>query len=91
MKLNPATLNLEKLRTHFDAGDLTSAAICPAVMEPGPTPCWIAQFKRRNGATIVLELDKRRNGRPMQRVFKSLDAAYSACRNIGFREVKIRE
>ncbi len=84
-------MNLEQLRTHFDAGDLTSATVCPAVMEPGPAPRWIAQFKRRNGVVIVMELDKRRNGRPMHRIFKSLDAAYSACKNVGFREVKIRE
>lgn len=84
-------MKLEQLRTHFDAGDLTSAMVCPAVMEPGPASRWIAQFKRRNGVVVVMELDKLRNGRPTQRIFKSLDAAYSACKNVGFREVKIRE
>ena len=82
-------MRLEELKSYFDAGDLLSATICPAPLEPGPDPCWIVQFKKKNGAILVMDLDKKVGGEYKQRIFKSLDAAFSACKNVGFIQAKI--
>lgn len=80
--------NIDKLRTHFDAGDLTSALICPAPLTPGASPCWIVIVKRQNGQQVALQKDREKHpGNP--RIFKSLDAAFSACHSIGFIQAKI--
>ncbi len=81
--------NLTKLRTHFDAGDLTGAIICPAPLEPGPAPCWIVIVKRQNGQQLVLKKDRAEQGQWRERIFKSLDAAFAACESIGFIQAKV--
>lgn len=78
-------VKLKDLRIHFDAGDLTKATVVPAVMaSPGE---WQVQFKTRKGADVVMSKDKVRNGVAEVRIFKSADAALSACKEVGFRKV----
>jgi len=40
---------------------------------------------------VALALNRKRQGQEVVRVFNSLDAAFSACRSIGFRAVTVQE
>jgi len=82
-------MRLDQLRLLFEAGALTRAEIVPAPLEPGPAPRWSCQFAHRNGATVSLDLNRKRQGADQVRIFNSLDAAFSACRSVGFREAKV--
>jgi hypothetical protein len=82
-------MRLDQLRLLFDAGNLKSAEIVPAPMEPGPVPRWCCQFDQRNGVKVSLELNRKRHGSHQVRIFNTLDAAFSACRSVGFLEVKV--
>jgi len=84
-------LTVDRLRLLFEAGDLLAAEIVTAPLEPGPAPRWSCQFRRRNGARVALALNRKRQGQEVVRVFNSLDAAFSACRSIGFRAVTVQE
>lgn len=82
-------MRLDQLRLLFEAGDLLAAEIVTAPLEPGPVPRWGCQFRRRNGAMVTLDLNRKHQGADQVRIFNSLDAAFSACRSVGFREVKV--
>jgi len=84
-------MRLDQLRLLFEAGNLMAADIVPAPLEPGPAPRWSCQFRRRNGATVALDLNRKRQGMEVVRIFNSLDAAFSACQAVGFREVKVHQ
>lgn len=84
-------MTLDRLRLLFEAGDLLAAEIVTAPLEPGPAPRWICQFRRRNGARVGLALNRKRQGQEVVRVFNSLDAAFAACRSVGFRAVTVTE
>ena len=83
-------MRLDQLRLLFEAGDLQSCTLYPAPLEPGPAPRWSLHVKRRNGALVVLCLNRKRAGALQARVFHSLDAAFQAAREIGFIEVRVR-
>lgn len=83
-------MRLDQLRLLFEAGDLTRAEIVTAPLEPGPSPRWCCQFRRRNGATVSLDLNRKRHGSDQMRIFNSLDAAFRACGQVGFRAAKIQ-
>jgi len=82
-------MRLDQLRLLFEAGNLTRAEIVPAPLEPGPSPRWSCQFRRQNGATVSLDLNRKRHGSDQVRIFNSLDAAFSACRSVGFQAVTV--
>jgi len=82
-------MTLDRLRLLFEAGDLMSADVVIAPLEPGPASRWSCQFRRRNGAIVTLNLNRRKQGREVPRIFNSLDAAFSACQSIGFRSVTV--
>lgn len=82
-------MTIDRLRLLFEAGDLLAAEIVPAPMEPGPSPRWCCQFRRRNGVKIALMLNRRKQGREVVRVFNSLDAAFAACGSVGFRAAAV--
>lgn len=84
-------MRMDQLKLLFEAGDLLSAEIVSAPLEPGPAPRWCCQFRRRNGARVSLELNRKQHGAGQVRIFNSLDAAFSACRSVGFREVKVHQ
>jgi len=79
-------VKLKELRVYFDAGDLVKATIVPAVM--ASSEHWQVQFKTKKGAELTMTKDKVRNGLPEVRVFKSADAAVSACIEVGFRKIE---
>ena len=83
-------MRVDQLRLLFEAGDLQSCTLLPAVMEPGPAPRWSLHVKRRNGALVALCLNRKQNGAEVARVFHSLDAAFQAAREIGFIEARVR-
>lgn len=83
------TMRLDQLRLLFEAGDLTRADVVPAPLEPGPSARWSCQFRRQNGATVSLDLNRKRHGASQARIFNSIDAAFSACRSVGFRVVTV--
>ena len=82
-------MQMAKLKTLFESGDLVSAEIVVAPLEPGPKPRWQLEVKRRNGAPVALSLDRKRAGSDQVRIFNSLDAAFSAATQIGFRSIKV--
>jgi len=82
-------MRIDQLRLLFDAGNLMAAEIVTAPLEPGPVPRWCCQFRRRNGATVTLDLNRKRHGSDQVRIFNSLDAAFSACQAVGFRAVTV--
>lgn len=82
-------MTIDRLRLLFEAGDLLAADIVPAPLEPGPAPRWCCEFRRRNGARVALTLNRKHQGREVPRVFNSLDAAFSACRSVGFRAATV--
>lgn len=84
-------MRLDQLRLLFDAGTLMAAEIVPAPLEPGPAPRWSCQFRRRNGATVTLDLNRKRQGANQVRIFNSLDAAFAACQAVGFRAATVRQ
>jgi len=84
-------IRLDQLRLLFEAGNLMAAEIVPAPLEPGPAPRWSCQFRRRNGATVTLDLNRKRQGAEVVRIFNSLDAAFSACQAVGFRAVTVHQ
>ncbi|MCL1477421.1 hypothetical protein MIH18_05665 [Marinobacter sp. M3C] len=84
-------MRLDQLRLLFEAGTLMAADIVPAPLEPGPAPRWCCQFRRRNGATVALDLNRKRQGMEVVRIFNSLDAAFSACQAVGFRAVTVHQ
>lgn len=83
-------MRVDQLRLLFEAGDLQSCTLLPAVMEPGPAPRWSLHVKRRNGALVALCLNRKRDGEEVVRIFHSLDAAFQAAREIGFIEARVR-
>lgn len=85
-------MRLDQLRLLFDAGDLQSCVLLPAILEPepGPAPRWNLHVKRRNGALVALCLNRKVNGTEQPRIFHSLDAAFVAAREIGFIEARVR-
>jgi len=82
-------MRLDQLRLLFEAGTLMAADIVPAPLEPGPAPRWSCQFKRRNGAIVTLDLNRKRQGVNQVRIFNSLDAAFSACQAVGFKSSNV--
>jgi hypothetical protein len=84
-------MRLDQLRLLFDAGNLMAAEIVPSPLEPGPAPRWCCQFRRRNGARVTLDLNRKRHGTDQVRIFNSLDAAFSACQAVGFRAVTVHQ
>jgi len=82
-------MRLDQLRLLFEAGNLMAAEIVPAPLEPGPAPRWSCQFRRRNGARVTLDLNRKRHGADQVRIFNSLDAAFSACRSAGFNAATV--
>lgn len=84
-------MRLDQLRLLFEAGDLLAAEIVTAPLEPGPVPRWCCQFRRRNGARVSLDLNRKHQGADQVRIFNSLDAAFSACRSVGFQAATITE
>lgn len=80
-------MKLKELRIYFDAGDLVKATIVPAVM--ASSDHWQVQFKTKKGTELVMTKDKVRNGQAEVRVFKSTDAAVSACFEVGFRKLEL--
>ena len=84
-------MRLDQLRLLFDAGNLMAAEIVPAPLDPGPAPRWSCQFRKRNGATVALDLNRRHQGSAQVRIFNSLDAAFSACQAVGFRAVTVHQ
>ena len=78
------TVRLDQLRLLFDAGNLMAAEIVPSPLEPGPAPRWSCQFRRRNGARVTLDLNRKRHGTDQVRIFNSLDAAFATCQAWGF-------
>ena len=83
-------MRLDQLRLLFDAGDLQSALILPAMLESAAAPRWELHVKRRNGALVPLCLNRKRNGAEQVRIFNTLDAAFQAARDIGFLEARVR-
>lgn len=83
-------MRVDQLRLLFDAGDLQSCVLLPAILESGPAPRWNLHVKRRNGALVALCLNRKRDGVEQARIFHSLDAAFQAAREIGFQEARIR-
>jgi len=77
-------VRLDQLRLLFDAGNLMAAEIVPA-------PRWSCQFRRRNGARLTLDLNRKRHGTDQVRIFNSLDAAFSACQAVGFRAATVHQ
>lgn len=84
-------MRLDQLRLLFEAGNLMAADIVPAPLEPGPAPRWSCQFRRRNGATVTLDLNRKHQGANQVRIFNSLDAAFAACQAVGFRSVTVHQ
>ena len=82
-------MRLDQLHLLFDAGTLMAAEIVPAPLDPGPAPRWSCQFRRSNGATVTLDLNRKRQGTDQVRIFNSLDAAFSTCQAVGFRAVTV--
>ena len=82
-------MRMDQLKLLFEAGDLTAAEIVAAPLEPGPAPRWCCQFRRRNGARVTLELNRKQQGRDQVRIFYSLDGAFSACHAVGFRAATV--
>lgn len=82
-------MRLDQLRLLFEAGNLMAAEIVPAPMEPGPAPRWCVQFRRRNGSKVALMLNRKQQGRESIRIFNGLDAAFSACKSVGFRAATV--
>ena len=82
-------MRLDQLHLLFDAGTLMAAEIVPAPLEPGPAPRWSCQFRRSNGATVTLDLNRKRQGTDQVRIFNSLDDAFSTCQAVGFRAVTV--
>lgn len=77
-------MQLNEARIRFDAGQLTGAHILPAIA-------------RERGYAVSVDIkgggyDFIRTKRETQpREFKTLDAAYKAVREIGFRKATVRE
>ena len=84
-------MRLDQLRLLFEAGDLREAEIVPAPLEPGPVPLWCCQFRRRNKTIEPLTLNRKRQGVDQVRIFNSLDAAFSACRSVGFQAATVHQ
>jgi hypothetical protein len=82
-------MRMDQLRFLFDAGDLVSAQIVTAPLEPGPATRWICEFQRRNGVCEAIALNRKRNGSEQIRIFNSLDGAFSVCESVGFQAVKV--
>ncbi|MEX0603747.1 MAG: hypothetical protein WD623_01215 [Marinobacter sp.] len=83
-------MRLDQLRLFFEAGDLLSAEIVTAPLEPGPEARWMLECRRRNGSHMALALNRRKAGREQVRIFNSLDAAFAAAKAIGFQAATIR-
>ena len=83
-------MRLDQLRLLFEAGDLQTALILPAMLDASSAPRWELHVKRRNGALVPLCLNRKRNGAEQTRIFNTLDAAFQAAREIGFIEARVR-
>ena len=84
-------MKLEHLKLHYEAGDLKNAVICRDKFEGDETAGWITKFIKHNGVCVTLELEKGSNACRSKRTFKSLNAAFAACKRVGFSEVDIVE
>lgn len=77
-------MQMGEAKIRFDAGQLTAAHILPAVArERG----WTISVDLKGGSYDTIRT--KRDTHP--REFKSIDAAYKAVREIGFRSATIRE
>lgn len=83
-------MRLDQLRLLFEAGDLQTALILPALLDVATAPRWELHVKRRNGAIVPLCLNRKHQGTEQTRIFNTLDAAFSAAREIGFIEARVR-
>jgi hypothetical protein len=82
-------MRVDQLRLLFEAGDLVNAQIVTAPLEPGPAARWIVEFQRRNGVRETIMLNRKRNGSDQVRIFSSLDGAFAACHQVGFKAAKV--
>lgn len=77
-------MQINEAKIRFDAGQLTGAHILPAVAaERG----WTISIDIKGGSYDTIRT--KRDTHP--REFKTLDAAYRAVREIGFRKATVRE
>lgn len=83
-------MKLEHLKLHYEAGDLKNAVICRDKFEGDETACWITKFIKHNGVCLTLELEQGRGDIRCKRTFKSLNAAFAACKRVGFTEVDVK-
>lgn len=83
-------MRLDQLRLLFEAGDLQTAMILPAMLDASSAPRWELHVKRRNGALVALCLNRKYNGAEQVRIFNTLDAAFSTAVEIGFLEARVR-
>lgn len=74
-------MQIQDARVFFSAGKIKEAVIKPAPFEPGS---WVLELQNFSKTWNVT---RQRGG---DRIFKSLDAAYQAAFDIGFREVLIQ-
>ena len=82
-------MRLDQLRLFFDAGNLMAVDIVPALLEPDPAPRWSCQFRRCNGARVTLNLIRKRHDTDQVQIFNGLDAAFTTCQAVGFRDVTV--
>uniref|UniRef100_A0A486XFR3 Uncharacterized protein n=1 Tax=Rheinheimera sp. BAL341 TaxID=1708203 RepID=A0A486XFR3_9GAMM len=83
-------MKLEQLKMHYEAGDLKIAVIYRDKFEGDKIPGWVTKFIKHNGVCLTLELEKGRDGIRCKRTFKSLNAAFAACKRVGFTEVDVK-
>ena len=77
-------MQLKELKLLFEAGDLTGAAIVPAVMATG----YQLQFGRKGKTDAPTTLDAKRTGQA--RIFQNIDTPARIAKEIGFRLLSVR-
>ncbi|MFK4136645.1 plasmid replication protein RepB [Pseudomonas luteola] len=75
-------VNLAEMRILYECGALTEATLAPAPMEPG----FIMVVKRRDGKEEIMSVTKG----DRHKIYKSLDAASSDAKRVGFKEVILK-